>query len=374
MNNNVDNLIDNNSINYDDDNIINSDNICKYIFNKDTNEHILISKINKSIILTNTFKDLIFYAGKFLEKPILKFALEKNNTSFILFILKYIEDKDLNKLYDFKTPKHEITPNIFCDNSNIYNQKELLNNMSKITVNNKNDFFDVFNREHIFFRNSYYNNNKTIEYYIRPLNIICLNNNKIVLKHLIDKKINLNTEDMHEYTPLLFAILNNDLSLIKLLLDNNYDINYITVSGKNILLQLAFFFTKINKNTDFYLDINIIYFLIDNGVNYNLKDIILSTFLIYLCNINHTFITNLNDIIEELLSKYDFNINDSDIYDRTSLYYACKNNNKELIKTLLYYGATIDDEIISVSNEEINEILYNSPVKCNTKSALKCYK
>jgi ankyrin repeat protein len=130
-----------------------------------------------------------------------------------------------------------------------------------------------------------------------------------------DSKLFINTQNVNSLKPpLIYAIENNRLDIVKLLLKEGADINYIN---------------KNNKMTSF----------------------------LYACKSGHV------DIINFLLEKYlpSIDINNTDTYNKSPLVYASENNRLDIVIILLSYGAKCDnitlEKIIKIADTSIIDTL-----------------
>lgn len=156
-------------------------------------------------------------------------------------------------------------------------------------------------------------------------------------------------KDKNKNIPLHYAIFFNNIKIIKLLLDNNSNVNIKDDSGSNAL-HLAIY----SKNYEACK------LIVNKDININMRNLSGESALHIACNLE------LIDIVKLLLDN-GININAQDHNNEfTSLMYAITRNNKQISKILLEYGAdpNIQDFIGNTSVhysiiEENYELLYN---------------
>lgn len=189
-------------------------------------------------------------------------------------------------------------------------------------------------------------------------------NNTSFITLLINKGADVNFK-ANGYFPLVISSQYGYLDYVKLLIDNNANINEINHLGKSSLIIA----TESNK-------LEVVKYLVENNANINLCDQSGHTALAYACqkhfdeifqyliekpNINLTTLTNAKEnlliltckgapgytykplnIIKTLLSKKILDINQQDQSGKSALLYACELNNLDLAKILIENGATVD--------------------------------
>lgn len=128
--------------------------------------------------------------------------------------------------------------------------------------------------------------------------------------------VNAKGRDKHKITALIFAVDNNYISLIKLLIDNGSDIN-TRDNDRNTALMYAVW----NNN------IKLVKLLLDNGADIDNKNKLNNTPLTYAIKHNNT------NIVELLLSN-GADVDNENIYGNTPLIY---NGNNEIKKLLRIY-------------------------------------
>ena len=158
-----------------------------------------------------------------------------------------------------------------------------------------------------------------------------------IVKILISIGANVNFQErFHRFIPIMYAIEIDCEDTIKVLLKAGANIEHLNTKGINsIMIAIHNDNLKILKILLNYItDINLFDYL-----NYAIT-----------CNVNK----NINiDIIKELI-KNGANINTYDPYNNTPLIYAAKKNNFELVKLLIQNGA----DICHKNNDCISAIIY----------------
>jgi len=143
---------------------------------------------------------------------------------------------------------------------------------------------------------------------------------------------NVNTENLFGLTPLLAAIKNKNINIIKLLLQNKADVNKAT----NDLTPLKFSIMIENKD--------IVELLMSNGAQIN-KKINNQTPLTWA-------ISTHNKEIVKIIFKNGAKINERVLYNNmTQFMYACKIGDKEIIELLISYGADVNEKY-KISNTD----------------------
>ncbi|ARR74947.1 hypothetical protein SAGO17_0027 [Mimivirus AB-566-O17] len=154
------------------------------------------------------------------------------------------------------------------------------------------------------------------------------------VQHLINTGSDVNEIDINSHSPLYYAVHNDSYELVKLLVDNKADINFI-VEGKS-LLQVG------NNYVD---DINV--YLIKNGINLNHTDLNGNVFIHY----------RLRPNILELAIKYGANVNIRNNFGTTPLMEQTTFDN---IKLLVDAGANVN-----ATDNKGNTILHNHFMRSN---------
>ena len=155
------------------------------------------------------------------------------------------------------------------------------------------------------------------------LHIVCLFGDVDLVKMVLARNPNINEFDKNGYTALHYAILNDNLEVVNLLIANRADVNILTDQHKQTALHLA---GGANANLD------IIRILLDNGVEPNTKDIMGETALY------PTLANSGNLDILRLLIEHGIDINSIDIKGNTILHLAALFDNVEDIIFLIKNG------------------------------------
>lgn len=142
-----------------------------------------------------------------------------------------------------------------CTNGNIFNIRKMINEKSF----NINDIFDPCgnnmlittirkNRMDIaklLIENGINVNNKNLNFDNTPLIWCCKSNKKLdFIKLLLENGANVNAKNVYGLTPLMYAIINNKLATVKLLLKYEADVNitdacFVKINGDNALIYAA---------------------------------------------------------------------------------------------------------------------------------------
>jgi ankyrin repeat protein len=170
--------------------------------------------------------------------------------------------------------------------------------------------------------------------------------------------VDINCEDIINNTPLIYAIENNRIDIVELLIDKGADVNKI--SGENITpLRVAIYE---NKNIDIF---NL---LINKGADIKYINTKGQTYLMLACNsLNYKMMNIVYDInlFKVLLSKIDVNLKDNDsntcidyINDIKIKDYFLELKNLILCDELImyFYHSTIDFNIDDIENITISII------------------
>lgn len=162
-----------------------------------------------------------------------------------------------------------------------------------------------------------------------------LNKNEIIDILLQNDKIlkTINKTDLNNNTALHYAVLNNNIGIVKKLIKNNIDSNIL--NDKN---ESALFFSCLNNNK------LIFDYLLDNHSKINYYTVERKNILYYSTNDLKFFIY--------VSKKFNFNLNHTDIYHNNILYYVIKNNNFELLK-YLFNNTNINRFIINNNKENL---------------------
>lgn len=198
---------------------------------------------------------------------------------------------------------------------------------------------------------------------------------KILLEY--DNEINGNIKnsiDFENVSPLMIAIINNNIPIINLLFEYNVDPNIKNSYGKTALMYACDTTIRVNNkdNKDNnLLHIDIINILLENGVNINIVDNLGQSAIHYACkNIDRDSIIIFNTLLE-----YGANPNSLDLYDNSPLINLLYDNYHidqylliSIMLLLVKYGAILDFkniyntgiyDLMSYQFSKIFNIVYN---------------
>lgn len=157
-----------------------------------------------------------------------------------------------------------------------------------------------------------------------PLHLACIDNNIDIVKILIDLTHNINHCDNFNNTALLLSARNGNYELIELLLSKGANIHL-----KNNLKRNALYISAESKNIEVAL------ILIENKVDINSKD---STEMTPL----HICARNGNLELLKILLEYDAIIDNRDWFNSTALHYAAVNGYNDIVLFLIDNKAIVD--------------------------------
>ncbi|MDR6242044.1 ankyrin repeat protein [Aureibacter tunicatorum] len=93
------------------------------------------------------------------------------------------------------------------------------------------------------------------------------------MKRVLHQKIDLNQRNEKGLTPLICAVEHDCIDIAKLFIENGADVNYIGYNQWSLLHHAVDIWYEEVKNGDDKGDISIIKLLVENGVDYLMKDI-----------------------------------------------------------------------------------------------------
>lgn len=173
----------------------------------------------------------------------------------------------------------------------------------------------------------------------------CKDNDLDQIRILLNKGVDIETEDDNGYTPLIIAAMNLNEQACFLLIDNGADSYHKTKKGITTISHLK---GVISKSNNVMCIVNK-YKYISISKDYNKLDISKSKELI------KTIINN-NVALPKDLIESNINLDWKDENNRTALWYATAVNNFELMELLLKNGASLD---IKCENNITIEQYYN---------------
>ena len=347
-------------------------NIYLAVFNND------IKKLNQLLQLIKNNYNILNNDSK-TEDSLLHIAVSNNNYNIVKLLLKY--NIDVNSInLDYITPLH-----IAVETNNIKIVKLLLDYGANINATNIDQEFPLY----ISVYNDYldmtkilldYGANINKTYYNTSLFLYIIDNSKYRFVKIFKNAgidINKSLNDSND-TPLLISTFNDDLHMIKLLLElganpNIFNINKIypimNITNSRMLELLIEYNAKINitdYNNSSLLNhyivnnilsnerINMIKILIKKNINLNIQDLNKNTPLIY------SIIYNMPEITK-LLLKNNCDINIINKNNQTALHIAAFKHNMNIIKLLLKYNANY--HIKDIYNNYFIDYLFDNQIK-----------
>lgn len=222
------------------------------------------------------------------------------------------------------------------DNPSSINEKDdkgrnILHKLCKLGLNGKL-FFNLVD----IFTNNQTINEKCNYYNYTPLHYACKYNNYELVKYLIDRGAKVNIINDDKKSPLSVACETPNLSIIKELLYNGANTNIKDINGNIPLHVIIRYFSSSESNQNFKVIKEYIDLLLDEN-NINIQNLRKNSFLHIACNSK----TRNSLYIAKYLIENGANINIKNKFGGTPLYFACRNNNIELIKELVNCGADI---------------------------------
>jgi len=234
-----------------------------------------------------------------------------------LFIKEYIKNENIDKRIN-----DNMTPLLYSIHFNdIEMVKECIEKGANIEKREKKQF-----------------QNTPLLYAIYNHYIIPKNNNIIIIKYLLENNANVNVQQLYLYnTPLHIATYNNDIEMIKLLIKYGANPNIKDLYK----FETPIFISIMNYNNE------ITKYLLDNGAEINIFDSYGKTPLIKAVSLNNQTI-------------YDYIIMNKKIHYLRFLIDYLVDNNKELFIFLLYkYHIYISSNDCTITYKKINILMNN---------------
>jgi len=164
------------------------------------------------------------------------------------------------------------------------------------------------------------------------LTIISKKNNIEIIEYLLSQNANINQRNNlngnNNTIALVYACQQNNIPLVKCLIDYGADINIKCNENEETLLMIA------SQQED---SLELVQYLISHGADVNKKSKIGNTALMMACERNYFNII-------QLLVDNNADINHHNRYGRTAIIKACENNNTEIVNYLLQSGASIEND------------------------------
>ena len=228
--------------------------------------------------IINNF-DIINFSNYYSLYVINYALLEINDKRIIKLLLDNckldIKDIHYNNLYHYLIIRNNETNNNFIKylyynyNLNSYDNK----NNNHYTPLLKSCLINNIEAANFFIRigcdiNTVNNNENTCLMYS------CMNNNFEIIKILLEKNIDINKKDKQNDIALSYSCgcdirSNCNIEIIKYLIDKGADYNNLDIENNSLLMYSAGISTPY---TDFKIDINILKYLLDLGINPNIKN------------------------------------------------------------------------------------------------------
>jgi hypothetical protein len=324
--------------------------------------------------------------------PLIK-ATEMNLSNIITILINATKDVNIKDIND-KTPLINAIINNNIDIINLLIKKrasvDYLNPLYYAVISNNIDIVQLLIKAGASV-NQLNGNQENILY-----QVLNNNNNNInidIIKLLIDNNIDIDNSDTYGYTPFDKAVNNNNSDVLKLLIEKETDINKLNTNGENLLYR------ALDNNN---INIDIIRLLIDKGIDVNkLSNSNISPLFFAIRNNNNidvikllidkgvdinnidnngftalTYMISTNNIdVAELLIKKGANINLEDVtqYNYTPLLWSIHRQNIPIIKLLIENGADVNKlntdglsplaKAIKVNNQEIIKLLIENGAK-----------
>lgn len=309
------------------------------------NDKLTVEILEKYINLGLNINDyfLLKINDWYYEATLLMYIIHNNKVKSAITLINYGIKNGLNFYKTFRSLS--ISPLIVAIRKGYYYILKLLINANIHNINKKN--YGLSPLLYALQYNFNYDNNILFK----------------IIKLMINSKSRLNVLNSNNQSPLILAIINKDIThnklntIVKLLLDNNCDIDRIDKFGNTPLHYAAKYSNSISTN-------KVVNMLINSGVNVNYKDKEGNTALMIACQYSNT--TSSIDTIQTLL-KQGANINLYNNKHESALMIAINNldcsSSFETIELLINYNIELTGEdsygnnIMMIAAKKLN--LYN---------------
>jgi len=301
----------------------------------------------------NIFEYLMEYGADSQVKDI-------NGNSLLLVTIK---NKNYIILHQLFQRNISFKSSIDLNNSSLLIQSIYQNNIDQVQTLVENEYSDFMKT-----RDKNHNNNCAFT----PLILSYLLNRRTIFDFLIDK-YNINELDENGYSLLHYAILKEDIDIVKQLIEQGADVN--SIKNKNMTYQSAIDISLHIKNQEVFSVLIDSKTLLFNKLNEKGETLLIS---LYKRN-NYTIDEKISFIKCVLEKDIHIDINKFDKYGKSIIAYAYEDNCLPLIKLLLDHGAIFDNNLKnSVLNNSIDEnslsllkLLMDYNIIMNTESLLK---
>ncbi len=191
-----------------------------------------------------------------------------------------------------------------------------------------------------------------------PLSIASRNNNILLVKYLVEQGADVNQKDAYGETSLFAAVRKSSENIVTYLIEQGADVNQKNACGEtslfaavrrgneNIVKYLVEHGADVNEgiygNTPLFAAVrksneNIVKYLVDHGADVNHKNACGETSLFAAARTG-------NENIVKYLTEHGANINERDRWDKTPLHIAIDNKNEEIVKYLAECGAKREEQ------------------------------
>ena len=169
------------------------------------------------------------------------------------------------------------------------------------------------------------------------------NNDLELVKDLVQQGADVNVRDNDSWTPLIRASWNDNLEIVKYLVENGADINAKNKEGNTAL-----------KWASYHGELEIVKLLVEHGADINIKNNRRRTALIEAST--RTFFSNPRGLETiKYLVEHSADINAKDDEGNTALYWVSRFGNLEIVKLLVEHSA--DDIDVALKTASIHENL-----------------